>query len=250
MIKIFLFLYLVPSFTQAKLNGPMFAPEEIGCLAFANLTNGSETQIFGENCGVRTRPCSTFKIALAEIAFNNQKINSKGEHFKWDGIKRDRDALNKDQDIYSWMKDSVVWVSSIIVDRLGLEKTQSELNELKYGNALVGPNEFWIKGPLAISVNEQVLYLSRQSKNENLLKAIGTLPIDKVDEFEVSGKTGSCFSTNKNDVSEIGWFIGRAKSNQRNYAFALRFIKNKKNKINTPAGVRAKELFFEWLNQQ
>ncbi len=249
MIKLILFLVSISLFASAKSEGPNFSTTENGCLIYTNLADRKETQVFGENCSVRSPPCSTFKIALAEIAFKNKKIDVKGEYFKWDGKKRDRDALNKDQDLRSWMRDSVVWVSSLIVDRVTRDRIQLQLSELKYGNALVGLEEFWIKGPLAISVEEQIQYLSRQSQNENLLKALQLLPIERIGSFEVSGKTGSCFLGGSKNSSEIGWFVGTAKSPRGNYALALRFINIKGQETNGPAGLRAKTLFLEWISR-
>jgi beta-lactamase class D len=246
-MKRLIFLILLPVFAWAKNEGPKFTASENGCLVFANLNTSKKLEAYGENCGIRSQPCSTFKIALAEMAFKHRKINSKGEQFKWDRIVREREALNKDQDLLSWMKDSVVWVSSVIADRMGRDEIRKELEKLKYGNALIGPNEFWIKGPLAISVHEQMKYLSRQKNTDHLEQALQLLPIVKVGNFSVSGKTGSCYL--ENTKQEIGWYVGRATSAAHSHAFALRFIKNENQKAQEPAGLRAKKLFMDWLEK-
>lgn len=143
------------------------------------------------------------------------------------------------------MKDSVVWVSSIIINRIGRGKVRSDLAELTYGNAFVGPNEFWIKGPLSISVEEQGKYLSRQN-NEDLKRAIGLLPVETVGNYTIRGKTGSCNTDNRAEVARIGWYVGRAKADKE-YSFAMRFLNQKNQKTDKPGGLRAKELFLEWL---
>lgn len=249
MTKLVFLLAVVPLFAFAKIDGPNFSSTEDGCLILSSISGGDEKKVYGENCKLRSHPCSTFKVALAEIAFKNQKINEKGELFKWDGKKREREVLNKDQDLGSWMKDSVVWVSSIVVDRIRREKIKYELSNLRYGNALVGSDNFWILGPLAISAEEQIEYLTRQSADKNHLKALELLSAEKVGGFEVFGKTGSCLLNSTKNAPEIGWFIGRAKSSRGSYSFALRYIEKENHKSIGPAGLRAKALFLEWLQR-
>src|SRR5262249_38986693 len=159
-----------------------FSSGEDGCLARASVSPKADAVSFGSNCTLRTAPCSTFKITLAELGFKNKKLNPKGERFRWDGIKRDRDALNRDQDLLSWMKDSVVWVSSVVVGRIGQEAVHSELENMAYGNAAVGPEEFWINGPLSISAEELAKNLSR-SNAPNLRQAIALLPVENIGPF-------------------------------------------------------------------
>jgi beta-lactamase class D len=226
---------------------PHFASDEDGCLAYVELGH-TEIVSQGKNCKLQTAPCSTFKIAIAEIGYKYKKLNEIGENFKWDGLQRSRDVLNRDQDLFSWMKDSVVWVSSILVSRMSRETIQSELKEMSYGNSAIGPDEFWINGPLRISAEEQVKSLSRQT-NSNLQKAVLLLPIEKRGAFSISGKTGSCAHRGTKPDEQIGWYVGRARSGNKVYAFALRFLKPKNAKQESPAGLRAKELFLDWLSR-
>lgn len=242
--SVFLSMTLIVS-AQAKPIAPNFAPEEEGCLAYSVLGDKAEIMSYGQNCKVRTAPCSTFKITAAELGFKKKKLNPKGESFKWDGVKRTREALNKDHDLLSWMNDSVVWVSSIVVNRLGRGVVQAELKNLDYGNGSTGPEEFWINGPLGISVDEQIKYLARQ--NQNLQDAMGLLPIEKIAGSSVMGKTGSCIHKGHDPHSQIGWYVGRIRSANQEYAFALRILKPKNSQLDVPASFRAKKLFLDWL---
>lgn len=241
---IFFLFYSISSFSQAKTQPPQFLATEDACFVFANISDKKDSYSFGKSCNVRTPPCSTFKVVLAEIAFKIKKVNSQNEMFKWDGKKRDRDVLNQDHDLHSWMKHSVIWVSSVLVDRIGRDNIRLNLMDLNYGDALIGPNEFWIQGPLSISVKEQVSYLSRTKNNEYLLTALKLLLLEKVGSYEVYGKTGSCNVDSKNDSLKVGWFVGQAQTSNKTYAFALRILgKNS-------SGARAKEGFIEWLQQK
>ncbi len=231
----------------AKTATPEFKQGEMGCLEFSPLAENSKKIKFGSNCEVQTTPCSTFKIAIAEVGFKNGNLNPTGEHYKWDGIKRAREVLNKDQDLFSWMKNSVVWVSSIIVNRIGRKQVQSELSKMGYGNALVGPEEFWITGPLKVSVDEQIQYLSR--KNKELQNAMAILPVESIGGYTVRGKTGSCFLESRKEGPQVGWFVGRAEKAQKEFVFALRFLEQEGHKANVPAGIRAKEIFSNWLRK-
>lgn len=240
-IIIFIFLFSV----DAKPKAPAFTSEENGCLAYVKLDSKSNIETYGKNCEVQMSPCSTFKITLAELGFKNKKLDVT-EIFQWDGVIRERKALNKNQDVYSWMKDSVVWVSSIVVERIGRNKVHSELKNLDYGNALIGPNEFWIHGPLKISVEELTKILSR-AQNKNLTQALSLLPQEHIEHHTVMGKTGSCYIDDAKKKQQVGWYVGRFKSNDNEYAFALRYADHKNHETKGPAGFRAKELFLDWL---
>lgn len=63
------------SLAFAKPIAPNFSPEETGCLIFTTLSDKQVITTYGDNCKVRTAPCSTFKITLAEVGFKNEKLN-------------------------------------------------------------------------------------------------------------------------------------------------------------------------------
>lgn len=233
----FLLSLLFLTFASAE---PKFAVGEAGCAIIKDLASKKKTT-FGLTCDVPLSPCSTFKIPLAAIGFRTGRISSEGEKFTWDHVHRSREALNRDQDLHSWMRESVVWVSSVIADRVGRKVVAHELKAMNYGNAETGPGTFWIQGPLKISVTQQIEYLSR-ADDEFLEKALEILPIEKLRlrAGEVLGKTGSC---SKGGGSQIGWYVGAAGvAGGKKVVFAVRFYDDGTHRTRGPAGFRARDI--------
>jgi beta-lactamase class D len=221
----------------------LFGSGEDGCLVTIDLKT-DKSKSLGSNCSRRTPPCSTFKIALAELGLNTGNLSST-EQFRWDGVVRGRVALNRDHNLKSWLADSVVWVSSILAGRFGLSAIGEQLKKVKYGNAIVTPGEFWLDGSLQISAVENANFLARP-ENEFLSSAISMLPVEKFGAFAVSGKTGSCYM-NGTEKHQIGWYVGWAKSDNKSLAFAVRFIEKGSYKTKGPAGFRTKEIAKEYF---
>ena len=217
------------------------------CIATLRLKPGSVIQLSGRGCSLQIPPCSTFKIPIAEVAFQ-QKIIDESDLFRWDGRKHERIELNQDQNLYQWMKHSAVWVSLLIVKRLKLADLQMHLAQVKYGNALIGPEEFWIKGPLAISVIEKVEYLSRVGSS-SFNRSLDLLKDERMGAVKVSAKTGSCFFKNSaSGERQVGWYVGRMREIDGESAFAARVISDPVNSFRAD-GQTAKRLFKKWLQK-
>lgn len=239
-----LFLFLL-GFTDAA--EPQIKNRQV-CSLFLNL-DSKKLSAQGSHCHLASPPCSTFKIPLAATALKFNKINDT-ESFQWDQIKRDRDVLNKNHDLRSWLKDSVVWVSSIIVDRIGLSKLKDELKLLNYGNSQVGRNEFWLNGLLKISPHEQINYLSINN-DEYLNKAFLFLPAEPAGDFIFYGKTGSCVANEAGTNNQVGWYVGKATSKKGSYVFVIRIMESDTLKSKSSLGLESKAIalkYFEKIN--
>ena len=118
----------------------------------------------------RTRfiPASTFKIAHALFALDAGIVRDEFQVFRWDGTKRDIESWNRDQDLRSSMRNSVVWVYQLFARALGEERERDYLRRIGYGNAdpSGGIDTFWLSGNLRISAEEQVAFLQRLYRNE------------------------------------------------------------------------------------
>jgi beta-lactamase class D len=106
-------------------------------------------------------PASTFKIPNTVIGLETGVIPD--EHFsqRWDGVKRGRTEWNRDQDLASAMKYSVVWFYQEVARRIGQPRMQKWLNTLDYGNhdTSGGIDMFWLQGGLRITPRQQVDFL-------------------------------------------------------------------------------------------
>lgn len=133
-------------------------------------------QIYNQELALTRRsPCSTFKIISSLITLENGIIDLKNSTRKWSGEVFWNDDWNKDIDFYDAFRTSFVWYFREVVDEIGKDTGQNELNKLQYGNcdisdwsgqlntnnnnpALTG---FWIESSLLISPKEQEKVMER-----------------------------------------------------------------------------------------
>src|SRR4051812_33873292 len=87
-----------------------------GCFLLEDLKTGKVLAEYNpKRCREQLSPCSSFKIAAAVMAFEKSVLKDENQVVKWDGIKRDRAETNKDQTPFTWMSDSVKWVTEWIM---------------------------------------------------------------------------------------------------------------------------------------
>jgi beta-lactamase class D len=176
---------------------------------------------------VRTAPCSTFKIPNSLIGLETGVVPDASFVLKWDGVRRPREEWNRDHDLRTAMKNSVVWYYQELARRVGPERMQKWVSALRYGNEDIsgGVDRFWLGSSLRISPDEQVDFLAR-------LHA-GALPVSArslaiVKEILVQdppgpglvyrGKTGSCQDPGAADPH--GWWVGSVEKEGRLFLFA------------------------------
>jgi len=118
--------------------------------------------------GERFPPASTFKIPHALFALDAGVVRDEFQAFPWDGVDRGMEAWNRDQDLRSAMRSSVVWVYQRIARDIGAARERAYLEQISYGNADASGDveRFWLDGPLRVSALEQVAFLQRLYRNE------------------------------------------------------------------------------------
>jgi len=216
----------------AKFAPKDYFPNMKGCFLLHNVKSGITDRVIGdEYCKEQLVACSSFKVPLALIAFDSGVLKTTKQVFKWDRKKHEREALNQDHNAQTWMRDSVVWFSQIIAQKLGPKKMQKYLDAFEYGNKDLtgGLTTAWLHAPtsgkpsLNISAYEQLTFM-------NALWA-GTLPVSKKaieltkeitfletspKGYAVHGKTGSN-SFNNNSRHRLGWFISHIQKGEEEY---------------------------------
>jgi beta-lactamase class D len=180
-----------------------------------------------EGCGVRTSPCSTFKVLNSLIALETGVADGPDFPLKWDGKKRAIEAWNRDQTMRSAIAVSCVWYYEALAARIGMERYREILPKVGYGNNDVsaGLPNFWIESSLAISPDEQVRFLRRMQAGElpfarkNVETVLEIMTLSRVGKVTFRGKTGTAGTVEK---ATLGWFIGSVSSAAGECYFATR----------------------------
>lgn len=232
-----------------------------GCFLVSDFKTGKTVVEYNaKRCQERFTPCSSFKIAAAVMAFEKGVLKSEKQVIKWDGVKRKRHELNQDQTPFSWMSESVKWVTDWIMPQLGERVIQRFLGDLEYGNQDFsgGLKSAWVTSSLKISAREQVAFLSRLWTNQLPVSDVTTEITKKIifikklgKTSELYGKTGTgCLNGHAcldRPDKMIGWFVGALKSESNTYIFAANASDLKAQ--SRPAGPRLREMTVEALKK-
>lgn len=176
-------------------------------------TTNQQYAIYNRDLAVtRSSPCSTFKIISSLIALENWVIEPENSTRTWCGEIFWNEDWNKDIDFHEAFRTSCVWYYRQVIDDIGEDLMQRELDKLQYGNCDISDCEgrlntnnsnraltgFWIESSLLISPKEQVEVMERIFGNNSAyseetqaeLKQVMQVPeIDSTD-ISIYGKTG------------------------------------------------------------
>ncbi|MGK4006863.1 penicillin-binding transpeptidase domain-containing protein [Sorangium sp. So ce1036] len=169
-------------------------------------------------------PASTFKIPNTLIGLETGVIPDERFSLKWDGVKRGVPDWNRDHDLASAMKHSVVWFYQEVARRIGPERMQAHLDALHYGNRDIsgGIDRFWLTGGLRVSPHEQIDFLRRlhagslpcSARSLDILKRI--IVLEQTPAYTLRGKTGLEYD----ERSTTGWLVGYVERGADTYFYA------------------------------
>jgi beta-lactamase class D len=179
-----------------------------------------------DRSGEARLPASTFKIASSVIALETGVVGDPDKDvFKWDGVKHDNEAWNRDHTLRSAIAVSAFPVYQEIARRIGPERMQKYVDTLDYGNRNIGGgiDWFWVRGDLRIDPVQQVDFVDRlrrgvlpvSKRAQDLVCDI--LPVTKVGEAVIRAKTG----LTDREHGSLGWLVGWAEKGSVNTVFAL-----------------------------
>ena len=215
-----------------------------------------EYLFFNEDmCRQEESPYSTFKIISALSGLQNGVIVDETSTMEYDGTNYGNLDWNGDLTLEEAFQKSCIWYIRKVIDSVGKDKIQEELNGLQYGNCDISEwngsninpmemlNGFWLNSSLRISPLEQVEVLSRifegysdyDSRNIEILKRI--MLVEETDSQKIYGKTGS--------GNGEAWFVGFSESDGERRYFAI-FL-NDSEQRDRVSGNRAKEIALEIL---
>ncbi|WP_216616718.1 class D beta-lactamase [Marinifilum caeruleilacunae] len=170
-------------------------------------------------------PASTFKIINSMIALETGVIKDEKEIVKWDGKKRFVDAWNRDHNLETGIKYSVVWMYQELARKIGKERMSHWVKKAEYGNRNIGGkiDLFWLNGDIRITANQQIDFLKRlylnqlpfEAKNQETVKKI--MIVEQNDSYTIRAKTGWAARVKK----QMGWYVGYLENESNVYFFAL-----------------------------
>lgn len=221
-------------------------------------------------CQKRYPPQSTFKITIALMGYDAGVLQDKSHPvlaFK-KGYPASLESWKLPQDPTTWIKNSCVWYSQSITNKLGMEKFKKYLKQFNYGNQDVSGTKnktdalssSWITSSLKISPEEQIIFLEKflnfglSVKKQAQLHTRNILFLDNLENgWKLYGKTGAgdlLYSNGKNNKTlERGWFVGWVEKNNEKIIFAqyleVKNIKNKSNSFSYIASKKAKKMALE-----
>ena len=173
-------------------------------------------------------PASTYKIPNSLIALETGVVADPDKDvFKWDGVKRDIEAWNKDHTLRSAIAASAVPVYQEIARRIGQARMQKYVDLFDYGNRDIGGgiDQFWLTGALRIDPVQQVDFVDRlrrgvlpiSKRSQELVRDI--LPVAKVGDAVIRYKSGLLGA--ELGKPSLGWMVGWAEKGAAQTVFAL-----------------------------
>ncbi len=178
-----------------------------------------------ERAGLRLYPASTFKIANSLLALETGVVGDENEIIPYGGARQPIRIWERDMSMRDAIGISNVPVYQELARRIGKLRYDAFFEKIPYGNGQTGDNieQFWLRGPLAISAIEQVHFLAKLAvqgldvsiPSQEVVRDIIRLEIQA--SAVLYGKTGW---TNASSP-EIGWFVGWVERDGDVFSFAL-----------------------------
>jgi beta-lactamase class D len=245
----------------------LFALQSVHAFSEENflLINGETNEIvleLGPHIDERISPCSSFKITLSLMGYDAGILKDEITpvwNFQ-DGYDDWLEVWRTPQTPQSWMKYSCLWYSKVLSLQLGLEKMQSYLTSMKYGNedmsgglARPGPeNVAWVNSSLKISPREQVEFIQNMIQGKLSISSHAVTMTKNIlfkeespEGWKLFGKTGWSGSdiTKEGKTLEHGWFVGWIEKDHHFFPFAY-LIRDKKIELDQRIP-RVKQLLIE-----
>lgn len=216
------------------------------------------TMYNGDLALTRRPPCSTFKIISSLIALENGILKPEDSTRKWSKEIFWNEDWNKDIDFREAFRTSCVWYYRQVIDDIGKDIMQKELDNLQYGNCDISDWEgrlntnnnnraltgFWIESSLLISPKEQTEVMERifgdnsyySEETQTELKQVMLVSEQAQTDISVYGKTGM---GKAEGIVVDAWFTGFAEDTEGEIYFCVYLGRTDGSNV---SGIRAKEI--------
>jgi beta-lactamase class D len=253
------FLPIVPAFPDShKIDASFLQNYDVAIIIY-DRSSGTTIKTDSALCARRLSPCSTFKIYNTLIGLELGLIRGADTPwYKWDGVRRDIDAWNRDLTLREAFVSSAVPAYQILARQIGNERMKEYIEKINYGTKDIsaGIDVFWLnpsKGtPIMISADEQVVILNKlfdgklpfAERDVAILRDI--MKVAASEKGTIYGKTGS--GRNTDGKGGLGWFVGFLESKGATYVFACNITGGKKTTGKVAQAIvedvlRSKDLF-------
>ena len=227
-------------------------------------------QIYNQESALTRRsPCSTFKIISSLIALEHGIIVPDNSTRTWNGEIFWNEDWNRDIDFTEAFHASCVWYFREVVDAIGKDTMQTELDRLSYGNCDISDWEgglntnnnnpaltgFWIESSLLISPKEQTEVLERifgeqsdySEETQNQLMQVMLLPEQTDTDISIYGKTGM---GKAHGIVVDAWYAGFADAVDKRIYFCVHLDETNNQSVSSPkAREIAVEIVSDYLKQ-
>ena len=193
------------------------------------------------NCDARQAPCSTFKIVLSLMGYNEGLlIDARRPEWPFkEGYVDWLDSWKRPHNPTTWIKNSCLWYSQVLTQKLGINKLKDYVAKFNYGNQDLagdkgknnGLTHAWLSSSLQISPKEQVAFLEKlveyklpvSSRAHEMTKNI--LFVEGLEDgWSLYGKSGSGYLLHHDGTRDknhpVAWFVGWIEKGKRNVVFA------------------------------
>lgn len=218
---------------------PALAGERVVC-TIAQEVGKSGSLIREGRCDDRMSPASTFKVAISLMGFDSGILISpdRPEMPFRTGYADWNPKWRRPTTPESWMRDSVVWYSQRITEKLGAARFKAYVDAFDYGNRDIsgdrdeknGLTRAWLSSSLQISPAEQVAFLTRMIRGELPVSAAAVTETAILMDngvqggWHVHGKTGAGRPVGPDGTllkgQPFGWYVGWAEKADRRVVFA------------------------------
>jgi beta-lactamase class D len=204
------------------------------------------------DCKTRYTPQSTFKIALSLLGYDAGILKNEAQP-KWpfkEGYDPVINVCNGSHNPRSWMRDSCVWYSQVLTQKLGMERFKEYVVKFNYGNQDIsgdkgknnGLTNAWLSSSLEISPEEQITFLQNLVDNKLSVSKKSYEMTKKIlfreelpGGWKLYGKTGNGNQLNLDKTKKLdlqhGWFVGWIEKNRQIIIFASHITDDKKEDI-------------------
>jgi beta-lactamase class D len=210
-------------------------PAAPSCFLLHEIGVGEVVRAPSTGCTTRFSPFSSFKIPHALAALDSGVLSGPDVTFPYDGAPHDFPSHQRDHDLASAVRDSVVWYFQRVATRLGLDRERAYLDKFDYGNrdTSSGLTTFWLGGSLQVSPEEQARFMVRlyedalpvskkamQTVRELLVQPTGAIVnAAGAHPFAAPWPEGTVVSAKTGRGEDIAWIVGHVRRQSRAWVF-------------------------------